>query len=156
MPEPTFRFANGELRMEPSHVAVTVPDTWVAANDPPPPNMSVLLRNKEGATLIAAAATRMPGSGAEATLRDVLEDKKKQYGTVDDANFSQETVARFFAPTLAFTVHTNTGAVRTKVWMIGNKAYWMSFQCGARVDAFASAEAACKTIIDSFRVVQPE
>ncbi len=153
-PEPTFRFENGELRMDPARVVVTVPASWTATKEAPLSNISVLLRNNDGAMFMITAARRTPGSGAEATLRDVVEDKRKQYGAIEDVIFIQESVARFPAPTVVFTIRTQDRAVRTKVWMVGNKAYWIGFQCTGRVHDFPSAEAACKEIIDTFRVAE--
>ena len=154
MVDPSLRFVDRRLLVDPAGVAVTVPDPWTAGDLPVGPGMSVVLRHPAGANLLAVATRRSPGTGSEPTLRGILEDKRKQYGDVGDVVWNVERVGGFPARTLAFTPRPPEGTVRLKVWMLGNDAYWVTFTCGAAVADFAAREADCHAVVDTFHVAQ--
>lgn len=115
----------------------------------------LFLRHTDGVLLSAAAAMPQEGSGIEPTLRGILEDKIKQYGSqLDDIEWSRERLGNLVdARALAFTLHHQGVAVRSKTWMFVSGSYWVTFGCSAGAPVFATVgEAQCLKAFNSMRL----
>lgn len=147
---PTFRLVKGELRIDPLRLGINVPEGWTLAKDAPPTGPTAELVNTEGAKLTAASSPRAGSTGAP--LKEMLGQKQKEFGDagVERSETTEEMIGGFRTNALAYTVLSDGGATRYKIWMIPNETYWLSFTCEARVDQFIYAETACRGVIDSF------
>jgi hypothetical protein len=159
-PAPSFRFTEGRLVLEPARVSVDVPAPWApwTIDDPRidrqlSPGSMVAFQRPDGSMLMVLASRHSPGTGIEPTLRGILEDKRKQYGTVDDVVWAADRVGGFSVRTLAFSVAVESLPVRFKMWMLGNEAYWVNFICTALATDFTGPEADCRSVVDTLHVL---
>ena len=160
-PPPRLRFADGRLVVDPASVSVDVPAPWAPWTTAdrrldilPLPGATVAFRHPDGAMLTVVATRRSPGTGSEPTLRDILEDKRREYGTTSDVVWADDRVGGYPVRTLAFTVTVASHDMRLEMWMLGNEAYWVNFICMAPASDFTARERDCRTVVDGFHALQ--
>jgi hypothetical protein len=145
----------------PLGLALTLPAPWEPKVMPAQPGVDFAAVHPPSGTFFAgyALVPESGASGVEATLREVLEGRRKKWGQLFDEQWGDEIVAGLKARWLAFTIERPDGRVRTKLWMADKGPYAIGFNCAGPESTFAESGRECRMLLDRTEAVgaeQPE
>jgi hypothetical protein len=149
LPDPKFHVEGRRVFSGPLGYELTIPEPWTQLDIPAQPGADFAFRHAQSGAALGGYALVPDRANAsiDATLNQVLDEKRKKWGGVDDVQWGNESISSIRARTLAFTFTVNHRPVRVKQWITKTGSYIAGFTCGGAVPTFSDSEALCRDVL---------
>jgi len=147
--DPSIQLVNRTLVSEPLGLRLTLPVDWVV--QPKQSGADVIaLHRKTGSVLVGTAMTSSPAKQPlSEVLDEVLEGRKKKWGSVRDVRRGKSKLGPLSAEWIGFSVPRGQGWVRSVTTLARKGPYALSLSCSDPPDA-----PACQDLVTSAVTVE--
>jgi hypothetical protein len=147
---PKFHAEGSRVSSTPLGLAFTLPAPWEPMTLAGQPDLDFAAQHAPSGTFFTGNAVILESREAslDATLREVLEGRRKKWGQLLDEQWGDDRVGGTPARTLAITVQRPDGRVRSKLWLLHKGPYGASFTCAGPSITFGESEKQCRMVLD--------
>ncbi len=150
LPPPQFHLDGRRASSEPLGLALVVPAPWTSLDLPQEPGLDFAMQHPiTRAVIIGYGLTPEKNKiDLDATLKLMLEEREKKWGSVSDVAWGNETLGDLAMRTVAFTLPRDGGPVRNKIWTSLRGSYVVGFTCSGAETSFPMVEKSCRDVLD--------